>query len=54
MSTTVLLPYQPDAMSPAQAAAVSFLARYRGHTHELYAYQFIGGSAGARPTAWTR
>lgn len=39
MSTTVLLPYQPDAMTPAQAAAVSFLARYRGHTHELYTYQ---------------
>jgi hypothetical protein len=39
MSTTVLLPYWPDAMTPAQAAAVSFLARYRGHTHELYTHQ---------------
>ena len=26
-------------MTPAQLAAVSFLARYSGHTHELYAYQ---------------
>jgi hypothetical protein len=26
-------------MTPAQLAAVSFLARYAGHTHELYTYQ---------------
>lgn len=39
MSTTVPLPYQPEAMTPAQTAAVSYLARYRGHTHELYTYQ---------------
>ena len=26
-------------MTSAQLAAVSFLARYAGHTHELYAYQ---------------
>ena len=26
-------------MSPAQLAAVSFLARYSGHTHKLYASQ---------------
>jgi hypothetical protein len=26
-------------MSAAQLAAVSFLARYAGHTHELYSYQ---------------
>jgi hypothetical protein len=26
-------------MSTAQLAAVSFLARYCGHTHDLYAYQ---------------
>ena len=26
-------------MTTAQLAAVSFLARYAGHTHELYAYQ---------------
>jgi len=38
-STTILLPFQPDAMTPAQLAAVSYLARYSGHTHELYAYQ---------------
>jgi integrase/recombinase XerD len=36
---TILLPYQPDAMSAAQLAAISYLARYAGHTHHLYAYQ---------------
>lgn len=39
MSNTILLPFQPDAMTPAQLAAVSYLARYSGHTHQLYAYQ---------------
>jgi integrase/recombinase XerD len=34
-----LLPFQPMSMTTAQLAAVSFLARYTGHTHELYAYQ---------------
>ncbi len=34
-----LLPFQPASMTAAQLAAVSFLARYAGHTHELYAYQ---------------
>src|SRR3954452_18052642 len=34
-----LLPYQPTTMTTAQLAAVSFLARYAGHTHELYAFQ---------------
>jgi hypothetical protein len=38
MSNTTLLPFQPDAMTPAQSAAVSYLARYSGHTHKLYAY----------------
>src|SRR5690348_833785 len=37
--TTTLLPFQPASMSTAQLAAVSFLARYSGHTHDLYAYQ---------------
>lgn len=32
---SALLPFAPDAMTPAQQAAVSFLARYAGHTHEL-------------------
>src|SRR5215203_5476034 len=36
---TVLLSYQPTTMSTAQLAAVSYLARYAGHTHHLYAYQ---------------
>ena len=39
MTATTLLPFQPDAMTPAQRAAVSYLARYSGHTHALYAYQ---------------
>ena len=39
MSNTVLRPFQPDAMTPAQLAAVSYLARHSGHTHHLYAYQ---------------
>jgi integrase/recombinase XerD len=40
MSTTSrLLPFQPVSMTTAQLAAVSFLAGYAGHTHELYAYQ---------------
>ena len=34
-----LLPFQPDAMAPAQLAAVSYLARYSGHTHTLYSSQ---------------
>lgn len=34
--TTALLPFQPTEMSPAQLAAVSYLARYSGHTHRLY------------------
>ena len=37
--TTIVLPFQPDAMTPAQLAAVSYLARYTGQTHRLYAYQ---------------
>jgi integrase/recombinase XerD len=36
---TTLLPFQPATMSTAQLAAVSFLARYSGRTHILYAYQ---------------
>lgn len=39
MSDTILLPFQPDALTPAQLAAVSYLARYAGPTHDLYAYQ---------------
>jgi integrase/recombinase XerD len=38
-SHTTLMPYQPDQMSPSQLAAVSYLARYSGHTHVVYAYQ---------------
>jgi integrase/recombinase XerD len=40
MSNAIPLPLtQPDAMTPAPVAAVSYLARYSGHTHQLYAYQ---------------
>jgi site-specific recombinase XerD len=39
MTATTLLPFQPDQMTPAQQAVVSYLARYGGHTHTLYAYQ---------------
>src|SRR5690606_13871169 len=34
-----VLPFQPSSMSPAQLAAVSFLARYSGATHALYRAQ---------------
>ncbi len=36
---TTLLPFQPATMTRAQLAAVSFLARYAGRTHALYAHQ---------------
>src|SRR3712207_9457395 len=39
MAPTTLLPWQPDGLTPAQIAAVSYLARYSGPTHALYAYQ---------------
>lgn len=38
-SSTAALPLQPSSMSPAQLAAVSFLARYSGATHALYRAQ---------------
>jgi integrase/recombinase XerD len=34
-----LFPFQPSSMSTAQLAAVSYLARYSGQTHVLYASQ---------------
>ena len=37
--TTALMPFQPTEMSPARLAAVSYLARYSGQTHQLYAFQ---------------
>lgn len=42
---TVLLPHHPTAMSMAQLAAVSYLARYAGHTHHLCVYQLKRGFA---------
>jgi len=47
-ASTVLLPFQPSAMSTAQVAVVSFLARYSGRTHALYTYQL------ARWFAWCK
>lgn len=38
-SPTNLLPFQPAAMSTAQLAAMSFLARYSERTYVLYAYR---------------
>ena len=38
-ASTILLPFQPSSMSTAQLAAVSFLARYSGRTHEMYTSQ---------------
>lgn len=38
-AATALLPFQPLSMTPAQLAAVSYLARYSGQTHTLYAFQ---------------
>ena len=46
-ASTILLPFQPTSMSTAQLAAVSFLARYSGRTHALYAHQL------KRWFAWT-
>ena len=45
-ASTILLPFQPSTMSTAQLAAVSFLARYSGRTHDLYTSQL------ARWFAW--
>ena len=36
---TTILPFQPATMPTAQLAAVSYLARYSGRTHVLYAFQ---------------
>src|SRR6476661_2864073 len=36
---TSVLPFQPATMSTAQLAAVSYLARYAGRTHVMYAFQ---------------
>jgi len=38
-TSTTLFPFQPTSMSAAQLAAVSYLARYSGQTHVLYASQ---------------
>lgn len=36
--STILLPFQPATMLTAQLAAVSYLARYAGRTHGVYAF----------------
>jgi hypothetical protein len=53
MSNTILLPFQPDAMTPAQLAAVSYLARYSGHTTSCTSTSCAAGSPGAKPALWT-
>ena len=51
---TALLPFQPSTMSTAQLAAVSFLARYSGRTHRLYAFQLREWFSWCEGTGWTR
>jgi hypothetical protein len=53
MSATILLPLQPAAMSGAQLAAVSFLARDCGCTHSLYAYQLREWFSWWQSNGWT-
>lgn len=38
-NSTALLPFHPSSMTQAQLAAISYLARYSGATHDLYAAQ---------------
>src|SRR5699024_6306579 len=38
-NSTASLPFQPSSMTQAQLAAISYLARYSGATHHLYAAQ---------------
>jgi hypothetical protein len=54
MTSTILLPFQPDAMTPAQLAAVSYLARYTGTPITCTPISCAAGSPGAGPTTWTR
>jgi hypothetical protein len=51
MSNTILLPFQPDAMTPAQLAAVSYLARYSGHTTSCTPTSCAAGSPGVQQTS---
>ena len=48
-TTTTVLPFQPATMSTAQPTAVSYLARFWGHPHVLYAYPLrawlVGGAS---------
>jgi hypothetical protein len=54
MTSATLLPFQPDAMTPAQLAAVSYLARYTGQTHTLYGYQLHRWFTWSETNGWTR
>lgn len=38
MLNIIVLPFDPDAMTPTHLAAASYLARYSDCTHRLYAY----------------
>jgi hypothetical protein len=54
MTNPTLLPFQPDTMTQAQLAGVSFPARHSGRTHTLYAFQstrsWTGWQRSARST----
>jgi hypothetical protein len=56
MSCTILLPFHPDVMTPAQLTAVSYLARYSGHTTSCTPTSCAAGSTGVtprtRPAGW--
>jgi hypothetical protein len=52
-SESRLLPFQPATMTTAQLAAVSFLARYAGHTTSPTPTSCADGSTGAKTTDWT-
>jgi hypothetical protein len=54
MCDNILLPFQPDAMTPAQLAAVSYLARYSGHTPSCTPTSCAAGSPGAKQASSTR
>ena len=55
MSTpSALLAFQPLSMSSAQLAAVSYLARYSGRTHTLYAFHLRQWFAWCEPNGLTR
>ena len=53
MTSTTLLPFQLDAMTPAQLAAVSYLARLTDTRTPCTPISRAAGLPGARPVTWT-